>query len=885
MKKIINVILVFAIFVGSVAYAKGEDNSITEMQSTLFYDDERINTILSLNIMQTTSDGEFKYNDYLSRGELVEIIYNLVNYKNNVNDVPIATKQIFKDVDIWNWAAGYLEELYARDIVKGYPDNTFRLLENINLSEFCKIALYAAGYKDYIEARSDDVLTFATTLGLLRNVNIADSENLTKQEVAYLLYNLLNVKVNVPVSVSNGGITYVDNETFLNHFMDLFIGYGIVNKTPATSLKGGAGCHTDTIEVDYSLYSCQLENINELLGMYVKYYYTANADDSKQIVLIDEYKNEVITFVSKNIVSYKNKKYTYYEGKNKLNAQVFAGCDIIYNGMAVSEEKYYVPSYGSVKLIDNTNDGLYDVVIVSDYVNYIVESVDTMQKKLLVKKANSEGTSISIDLSEYDKVLISDEYGKNISLSVIMKNTVISCAISDNSLDYISIIANNTIIDGVINEYSNNEFVVDGNTYYTANEYYSSNKFEADVSVSLHLDCFGNIAYIDNITDASGISWKYGYLINATANTQSMDSSMDFKVLDQDGAIKILSSGNKLIIDGVKKSLDNNDEVDFIINQIGTVIRYKSNDLELKAIDTALIKSAYDFNTVYNESTSDSLYLRVKGTLQFKGNHRVFRRRGTCEPYGDMILGDNPIVFNIPLSNGGSVEDKDYTVSNSVAFDTWANMELYNDKYNKCTAEIVVVHGTDNPSYSYYTPLMIIERVVQALNDNGEETWIIEGFESGSLLKRKTDSRNIFNNNYVPQRGDVVRYVVDKDGNITDMELIYGVTNQGKLNSNNYLYASDTSFDALMRYVYGDVQQKNGNYVIFKYGNEQEMYNTSGIVISVYDQSMRNTNGTLGKTYVGTADDIKDVKTYGDKASKLIVHTTSSQVVSLIVIN
>jgi hypothetical protein len=51
----------------------------------------------------------------------------------------------FKDVDAAHWAWKYIESLVAKEIIKGYPDKTFRPANNITRAEFATLAVRALG--------------------------------------------------------------------------------------------------------------------------------------------------------------------------------------------------------------------------------------------------------------------------------------------------------------------------------------------------------------------------------------------------------------------------------------------------------------------------------------------------------------------------------------------------------------------------------------------------------------------------------------------------------------------------------------------------------------------------------------------------------------------
>ncbi|MFF2484516.1 S-layer homology domain-containing protein [Paenibacillus sp. NPDC058071] len=89
-----------------------------------------INTVTKHNIFQGGTDGKFRPNDPVTRGELAAV---MTRYLKLETGTPIELH--YSDVKGSYWAAAAIESLYRNGMTTGYPDGTFKPLNGIIRSE------------------------------------------------------------------------------------------------------------------------------------------------------------------------------------------------------------------------------------------------------------------------------------------------------------------------------------------------------------------------------------------------------------------------------------------------------------------------------------------------------------------------------------------------------------------------------------------------------------------------------------------------------------------------------------------------------------------------------------------------------------------------------
>jgi len=174
-------------------------------------------------IVRGYSDGEFKPNQNVSRVEALKMIYEGLNIPVNMN-----VNLVFKDTDSKSWYARYVAAASREGIVQGYPGDMFKPENPVTRAEFIKMLELTAGYdlvnltisnKPYDDVAANSwyakYIYFAKEKGLLDdNVkNINPNQDLTRAEVADILYRMIVVKIanttkfNMKMMVSSQAVT------------------------------------------------------------------------------------------------------------------------------------------------------------------------------------------------------------------------------------------------------------------------------------------------------------------------------------------------------------------------------------------------------------------------------------------------------------------------------------------------------------------------------------------------------------------------------------------------------------------------------------------------------------------------------------------------------
>ena len=164
---------------------------------------EAVAVLDGMGVFKGYEDGSFKPTGDIPRAEVATIIYRIYTGDVAKSDKSglYATYNKFSDMTGAGWAAGYIGYCANAELVKGYPDGTFKPSGKITGYEVLAMILRAVGYDKNGEFSGADwalnVAKYAEQLGILKNV--AKTTNLgapaTRELVAEMLFRAIQSPV------------------------------------------------------------------------------------------------------------------------------------------------------------------------------------------------------------------------------------------------------------------------------------------------------------------------------------------------------------------------------------------------------------------------------------------------------------------------------------------------------------------------------------------------------------------------------------------------------------------------------------------------------------------------------------------------------------------
>ena len=225
MKKLLAMVLalVMTLSLAVSASAVKADEKINEDYA------EAVAVLNGMGVFKGYEDGSFKPENKITRAEVATIIYRIYTKDVAKNDKSglYASYNKFSDMAGAGWAAGYIGYCANAELVKGYPDGTFKPSGNVTGYEVLAMILRAVGYDKNGEFTGADwalnVAKYAEQLKILENV--AKTTDLSAPATRELVSEILFRAINVPMVTYTAAFGYqnvglngdTDNKLFKNN--------------------------------------------------------------------------------------------------------------------------------------------------------------------------------------------------------------------------------------------------------------------------------------------------------------------------------------------------------------------------------------------------------------------------------------------------------------------------------------------------------------------------------------------------------------------------------------------------------------------------------------------------------------------------------------------
>ena len=426
--------------------------------------------------------GGFGFENHLdsniTRAEFAQLVVNMMNQKQVA--LTMESAGYFNDVEDSPYK-GAINLLYKMEIVSGTGEETFEPNRNVRYQEACKMLVKALGYHVIVSDTSLASYTFlAGTIGVTEDVD-SSKEFITVRDMLVMVNNCLDIGKMVPMYYNKDvAPSYVVDEThtFRN---------GFETPTPDGTIKMEGIVTADVSSYLYndrkSLKDTQIEISGQVfdyngiaplgfLGKHVYFYIQVddNGNYDKVVSLTASDKNTVVSIYGTDLTNYsKNALKFYINDKKTTEIDTSLSTKWIYNGVPGAYCLDTVDMSGNVQIIaiDNNADEIFDVVNVFEYIDGVVERVDTEAQTVTFKTGYYYKNDKNICLDEMkEKINVEyfDKDGNKADFNLIKSGDVLSIAKSKDGNKYRVVISD--ICGTDIAESKDGDYIVLGTTEY-----------------------------------------------------------------------------------------------------------------------------------------------------------------------------------------------------------------------------------------------------------------------------------------------------------------------------------------------------------------------------------------------------------------------------------
>lgn len=732
----------------------------------------------------------------VTRGQFAQSIVNLWGQKELAQGYSDSPSPYF-DIYSTSSMSNSVKLLYDSKILTPDSSGLFRPDDAIKLSEALKMSLDVVGYKEIARMNGgypEGYMNTAMTNELLKNMSVIEKDTcLTQKDAINLLYNLL--ELSPMYTASREDIEY-SKSTVAAEFLNIYSEQGIVDKNLYTSIYDTTNVMENEISVDGELYNISEEyDTAELLGSNVVYYYRDN-DDEREIVYLEKRRTKSLTISSEDAVSFKDYTLTYVDEKDKEQKEKLEkSISVIYNGKYASSfpDEYFTPETGEIVLIDNNSDGKYEIAKITEYINYVVSGVDA-NNNIIYTRTNTK----KFNLEDGNIYIVQDIGGALVGVDSINANMIISCAESEDG-ELNRLIVCNKQAQGKITSVNDDSIVI-GSEEYNISKQYTGSELRVGNEGTYMLDIFGEVAY--SFLGVTDNEFRYGYIIRGYLD-EALESCQ-VKILSDDNSVSDLLLANKVYINGERYTpgtIKNSEIMGEMNKCIPQLIRYRTD-------------SNGEINQIYTSDAQDhGMNMISSGSYLYKSSSLTFSFR--------TFMNGNTKLFFVDADPESSYNSSRFSVGSYDALNdgTYYTIKAYSSDSNAAYAEVVVVYLNYNASalVGQWNNLVLVKDFKTQWDESENDTVnILEGYSVNTEISRKIATKSVMENITIYNRntsqtenvemeietGDVVRYNISFNGEITKLQMIYDASEKRYYGDSRVSGAFDASIALTYGYIY-----------------------------------------------------------------------------------
>ncbi len=694
-----------------------------------------------------------------------------------VNEAAEAPAIGFEDMESYS-----AEEVYAvkllqdRGLVSGTGANTFSPEESITQEQAAKILVCTLGYGAIAEEEGGypaGYVARAAKLGLFDNFAFAGGQNLTWDVFLSMFYQALLADVMQPAYYSEEDTRYtiLRGENIMTNMMKISrVRAVMVTATDQTSLDGNGGVREGHLEIGGVLYEDNGEG-ERYLGKLVDVYYKRYRDGSKAIVHIaPTYDQSAVSLKITPEVSVAGYEISYYaEDGNRRKVTVDRSANLIYNGEILTYDPSLIDTangQGTILLEHSGDGGVYDLVVVEQYTNVIVKSVNGDKNIIYDVRGGS------LDLNSYvtNETCTIVKDGEALDVTDLQRDQILTVYVTASG-DRVTIDVRNDTVTGAFEQLGTKTVKISGTAYEfdpTLKEEISKNLGKSGIA---YLTPDDKIIYLE-WDGTSGL--HYGYFLKG-ATSGNFTQMLTLRLLTEKNKVDTFDVAKNVTLkyqDGTENIVSNTDVVIAALQTGGAwkkqLIRYQlDEESKIKVLCLADEKVAAPFGkndvdfycSVATDGTTKYTYRSsnqtVSGRFSIAKETPIFYVSPTgeedeeayiCGNYGNLINGEQRVFSAYNMTGGG-------------------------------LAGAVVCYRRVTDTISDSSPVMMVDYTTISLDKEGREIESIHGYVNGTYTEYQTEGRIIRNQiGRDLRRGDIVILATNKQGQVSRLALRVDVT-------------------------------------------------------------------------------------------------------------
>ena len=401
----IAIICVFSQFVVLAAETLVED--YTQIDA----DQKAIDYLVLLGVINEDEASSFTSDAKITKGEATYLIVKSLGLYELAKQTEIYKG--FSDLKSSQKYAEVVSIAVNKGVLSGGTGGIINLDSEITLEQSAKMFVAALGYDfkaQYLGGYPAGYMMQAADIKILKGVNTAAQDLISKKAFMRMLYNSFNVNVASQSSFSAGDIVYDSEGTMESLYLkayDLILEEGIVQATKQTNILN----QDELKDNDVIIGGIKMDLNNTKIWKYIGYdvKYVAEFKEAYNVPQVLRFsisdKNKVQYLKKKNEPYYSDGKINYIDEitDKEYNMKLSPGVIFIYNNRKLTSFSLDMLDFSDgAKLINNDGNTDIDIVTWTKSQSFIVDNVSVANEMLYLKDSTYAGSS-TINFDEDDK--------------------------------------------------------------------------------------------------------------------------------------------------------------------------------------------------------------------------------------------------------------------------------------------------------------------------------------------------------------------------------------------------------------------------------------------------------------------------------------------------
>ncbi len=779
-----------------------------------------------LNI--TLEENNVSYEKAITRGEMAHIIAKVIK----VNDYT-GSESYFLDVPMDYRYAKDVLALVEEGVLHGDGNGKYRPDDLISEAEVSKVFVAALGYK-----KLDNIAIFQQ---VARMVGIIDGVELdgivTYAEALLMAYNTLHCGVLEGVVYSEEKVESKVNPNYLalEKYHGLVYHEGLLDGIGGTTIILENDEILDgQVRINGKIYTCDRE---DLFGYAVVYYAKRDELNNKRpqisYIYADDRKNNTVVIEAEDVIGKSGNNFGYFVNDKKREVPLIEVPDVIYNGMPYPEcsDAELKPGAGTVTLIDNNGDKIYDIICVISYEYVVLESINTEDGIIRAKYPNQVIGSANRENEIVFKYGNLDAYPGS-----LQTGDVLAVRASRNVTGVLKITIDHIpmAVTGTFEGVSGNDYTVAGKTY----ERIDATVIDREPRLGELVNVYSHNGKCVAIIHAQEDGYQYGYLLNMVDTGSAFASKARVQLMNRDGKKVEMDLAEKVLLDETSIKTQDFNRISTLLQTsalesyrpgaetlYAQLIRFKVNgDGAITHIDTAHYDST--------KETEDSLRVSFSqanenlGRLHYNGVNKAFNVDG-ADIGGD--ANQSHTIFHVSDAWATVEDERDEEMSWKTPSlgstnrryypGTQGTLEAYNIDPITKVAKMTLLYqpsssGGISPSQEYTGRPGIVAGFEKTLEADGVVATRIRLFGRSSGVTSLPLAEDLVSAAATLKVGDVIDIAV-KNGEIVNYTLLFKL-GEGMKSANPYSKEDESNildYGRDLRLAYGTVLNYQGGYL------------------------------------------------------------------------